>query len=188
VNFSAAPQAGELLVCSEADGRGFFDQAVILLLDSDENGAIGVALNRPSNTPVEQVLPDWGAELTPPAVLFAGGPMTPNGAICLAQVMESGEEPPGWRPIRGDLGLLHLDTPVEIAAGAYSDVRVFAGYAGWDPGQLNDELDRGLWIRAQLQDEDVFGVQSSGLWRRVLRRAGGDSGLLSGYAEQPARN
>lgn len=93
-----------------------------------------------------------------------------------------------WNLRRIDLGLLHLDTPVEIAAGAYSDVRVFAGYAGWDPGQLNDELDRGLWIRAQLQDEDVFGVQSSGLWRRVLRRAGGDSGLLSGYAEQPARN
>ncbi|MDK9625138.1 YqgE/AlgH family protein [Propionibacterium freudenreichii] len=188
MNFSSSPHAGELLVSSEAAGGGFFDQAVIFLLDNDENGAIGVALNKPSTTPVAEVLPAWAGELNPPSVLFAGGPVAPNGAICLAKVMDSGEEPPGWRPVLGDVGLLHLGTPVEIAAGAYSDVRVFAGYSGWDPGQLSDELDRGVWLRAPARDEDVFGAQAEGLWRRVLRRVGGDAGLLSGYADKPALN
>lgn len=188
MNFSSSPHAGELLVSNEASGAGFFDQAVVLLLDSDENGAIGVALNKPSTTPVSGVLPAWSQELNPPSVLFAGGPVSPNGAICLAKVMDSGEEPPGWRSIMGDIGLLHLDTPVEIAAGAYSDVRVFAGYSGWDPGQLADELDRGVWMRAAARDEDIFGAHAEGLWRRVLRRVGGAAGLLSGYTGSPALN
>lgn len=78
VNFSSSPHAGELLVSSEAAGGGFFDQAVIFLLDNDENGAIGVALNKPSTTPVAEVLPAWAGELNPPSVLFAGGPVAPT--------------------------------------------------------------------------------------------------------------
>ncbi|SER69520.1 putative transcriptional regulator [Propionibacterium cyclohexanicum] len=182
------PQAGELLVSAAGRDAGFFDQAVILLLDNDENGAIGVALNKPSTTPVSNVLPAWAGQLNPPPVLFAGGPVTPNGAICLAKVLDRSEEPPGWRPVVGDVGLLHLDTPVEIVHGAYSDVRVFAGYAGWQPGQLEAELRQHVWIRSTPREEDIFGTNAQGLWRRVLRRQGGEAALLSAYTDDPSRN
>ncbi|MFT8394688.1 YqgE/AlgH family protein [Propionibacterium sp.] len=188
MNISAVPKAGELLVCSSGQGAGFFDQAVVLLLDNDESGAIGVALNKPSTTPVSNVLPAWADQLNPPPVLFAGGPVTPNGAICLAKVLDRSEEPPGWRPVVGDVGLLHLDTPVEIVNGAYSDVRVFAGYAGWEPGQLEGELKRGVWFLSTLHEEDIFGTSTEGLWRRVLRRQGGEAALLSAFTEDPSRN
>lgn len=188
VAVSDDPRPGELLVSTSGQDAGFFDQAVVLLLDNDENGAIGVALNKPSTTPVSHVLPAWADQLNPPSVLFAGGPVTPNGAICLAKVLDRGEEPPGWRPVVGDVGLLHLDTPVEIVSGAYSDVRVFAGYSGWEPGQLEGELERGVWVRSTPREEDIFGTSSEGLWRRVLRRLGGESALLSAYTVDPSLN
>lgn len=173
---------------TQPSGAGFFDQSVILILESDDDGAIGVALNKPSPMLVSQVLPDWEPQLNPPQVLFAGGPVLPNGALCLAKVQDPGEDPLGWRRIVGDVGVLHLDTPVEIAAGAFSDVRVFAGYCGWEPGQLTEEIRRGAWLRTSPREEEIFGARTEGLWRQVLRRLGGQAALLSAYTASPELN
>ncbi|CAM2908764.1 YqgE/AlgH family protein [Propionibacterium acidifaciens] len=173
---------------TQPSGAGFFDQSVILMLESDEDGALGVALNKPSALPVSQVLPDWEPQLNPPQVLFAGGPVLPNGAICLAKVLDPGEDPLGWRRIIGDIGVLHLDTPVELTAGAFSDVRVFAGYCGWDPGQLAEEMRHGAWVRTTPREEEIFGADAGDLWRKVLRRLGGQAALLSAYTATPELN
>ncbi|WP_316668532.1 YqgE/AlgH family protein [uncultured Propionibacterium sp.] len=179
---------GELLVSTHPDGAGFFDQSVVLLLESDDDGVIGVALNKPSPMPVAQVLPDWESQLNPPQVLFAGGPVLPNGALCLAKVLDPGEDPLGWRRIVGDIGVLHLDTPVELAAGAFSDVRVFAGYCGWEAGQLVEEIRHGAWLRTTPREEEIFGADTEDLWRRVLRRLGGQAALLSAFTASPELN
>ncbi|WP_232012499.1 YqgE/AlgH family protein [Propionibacterium australiense] len=179
---------GELLVSTHPVGAGFFDQSVILLLESDTDGAVGIALNKPSQMPVSQVLPDWEAQLNPPQVLFAGGPVLPNGALCLAKVLDPGEDPLGWRRITGDIGVLHLDTPVELAVGAFSDVRVFAGYSGWEAGQLEREIRQGAWLRTTPREEEIFGADTDDLWRRVLRRMGSQAALLSAYTANPELN
>ena len=91
--------------------------------------------------------------------------MSPNGAICLASVATAGEEPPGWRPLFDTVGLLHLDTPIEIVAGAYRDLRIFAGYAGWAAGQLQAEIAEGMWHVVDADYADVFGDEPLDLWR-----------------------
>ena len=182
------PTAGDLLVASVLLSDGVFNQSVVLVLDSDEDGALGVVLNEISSTSLNAVLPDWVQSVSEPQVLFHGGPVSPNGAICLASVAATGEEPPGWRPLFDSVGLLHLDTPIEIVAGAYQDLRIFAGYAGWQPGQLQSELEEGMWHVLDAQYSDVFGLQPLNLWRQVLRRQPGELSFFSTWVEDPERN
>ena len=121
-------------------------------------------------------------------VLFTGGPVSPHGAVCVAKVADPAEEPPGWRRVIGDIGLLHLDTPVELAAGGYTALRIYAGYSGWSPGQLEDELARGQWYRMDSREDDIFTADPNGLWRRVLGRHGGTPALLSTWPDDPELN
>ena len=127
---SNRPRPGELLLATTTVADEYWEQVVILLLDCDETGALGVILNRVAEPSLAEVLPQWQSLVCPPQELFSGGPVSPTGAICLAKLLDPTEEPPGWRRIRGDLGLLHLDTPTELVHGAFADLRIFAGYAG----------------------------------------------------------
>lgn len=182
------PKAGELLLARAGVEDPLWGQSVILLLDCDDTGSLGVMLHRISEIPMADVLPGWESLVCPPARIFTGGPVSTDGAVCLAKLSLSHEEPPGWRRVRGDLGLLHLDTPTELVEGAYADLRIFAGYCGWDAGQLEAELVRGDWHRVPSRDEDVFGAQPEGLWRRVLRRQGGDLAWFSTWLADPEHN
>jgi putative transcriptional regulator len=182
------PRAGDLLVASVLLADGVFNQSVVLVLDADGDGALGVILNEISQTPLDAVLPDWVDAVSEPKLLFSGGPVSPNGAICLASVAKPGEEPPGWRPLFDTVGLLHLDTPIEIVAGAYRDLRIFAGYAGWAAGQLQGELAEGMWHVVPAEYADVFGRRPTGLWRRVLRRQPNQLAWFSTWVEDPEHN
>src|SRR4029450_1540326 len=164
------PAAGDLLVASIMLADGVFNQTVVLILDADEGGGRGVILNASSQTPLDAVLPDWASTVSEPRMLFHGGPVSPNGAICLASVADNGEEPPGWRPLFDTVGLLPLGTPTEIVTGAYRDLRIFAGYAGWAAGQLQSEIAEGMWHLAPADYSDVFGRRPLQLWRPGVRR------------------
>ena len=182
------PDPGDLLVASIALADGVFNSTVVLVLDSDADGALGVILNEISQTPLDAVLPDWVPTVSEPRLLFHGGPVSPNGAICLASVRERGEEPPGWRRLFENVGLLHLDTPIEIVAGAYADLRIFAGYSGWAAGQLQAEIAQGMWHVVPAVHDDVFGRRPLDLWRTVLRRQRGRLALFSTWLEDPDLN
>lgn len=180
-------KAGDLLVSHVQVNDGAFDRAVVLVLDSDASGTLGVILNRFSEVALEAVLPAWSDQASVPQVLFDGGPVSPHGAICLA-ALAGEEEPPGWRRVFADVGLLHLDTPVELVAGAYADLRIFAGYAGWDPMQLETELARGWWFVVEGHHGDVFGDDPEGLWRAVLRRQNPEIAVYSTWTDDPEAN
>jgi len=182
------PAPGGVLVASVLLADGVFNQTVVLILDCDEDGALGVILNEISQTPLDAVLPDWVNTVSKPQLLFHGGPVSPNGAICLASVAAVGEEPPGWRPLFDTVGLLHLDTPIEIVAGAYRDLRIFAGYAGWSAGQLESEIAEGMWHVVAADYSDVFGSSPLDLWRTVLRRQKSEVALFSTWLENPELN
>lgn len=181
------PQAGDLLVAGVQSMSDTFDRTVILILDKDDSGALGVILNRVSSVDLSAALPQWSGLVCEPQEMFTGGPMSPDGAICLASCQDEAE-PPGWRRLFGSIGLLHLDTPVEIVEGAFRDLRIFAGYAGWAPHQLENELLHGVWFLVNATYSDVFTRTPQRLWRQVLRRQGGDLGVLSTWTDQPEAN
>lgn len=167
------PGPGMLLVASPELTDPNFADAVVLLLDT-EDGALGVLVNRPSTVPVDAVLSDWHHQVSDPGVLFQGGPVSPEGAIAVAQLRRDATEPIGYRSVTEDLGLIDLDTPVELVSGSLAAMRVFAGYAGWSAGQLQGEIERGDWYVVPGDPTDAFREDSSGLWRDVLRRQPGE--------------
>lgn len=181
------PAAGRLLVAAPTMSDPNFARTIVLLVEVGTDGALGVVLNRTTEVAVAEVLDDWAALISPPAVLFRGGPVEVDSALGLARVRE-GEEPLGWRRACGDLGLVDLDAPVEVLAEAVSGMRIFAGYAGWGAGQLEDEIAEGAWFVVEGEDEDALNADAEGLWRRVLRRQGGRLAMLATLPEDPRQN
>jgi putative transcriptional regulator len=156
------------------------------------DGTLGVVLNRPTEVPVGQVLEQWTDLVTQPSVVFKGGPVSPNSALALALVPGK-DEPLGWRALDGApalarLGLLDLDTPPSVLAPAIASLRVYAGYAGWSPGQLKDEIEEGAWHVVTAEPGDVFAAAPDVLWRTVLRRQEGDLAFLATYPDDPGLN
>lgn len=185
---------GRLLVATPALGDGTFDRSVVLLLDHDEDGALGVVVNRPTPVDVAEVLPSWQPYACEPGVLFQGGPVALDSALGLAVVATDGEdyEPPGWRRVVGRLGLVDLDAVPEDLAAMVSRLRIFAGYAGWGSGQLEAELREGAWYVVPADSSgaylDAFSAEPDRLWRAVLRRQGGDLAMVSTYLDDPSLN
>ncbi len=167
-------RAGMLLVASPALLDPNFADTVVLLLDVDDNGALGVVLNRPSVVAVADVLADWGDVVAEPEVLFHGGPVSTEGALAVAKLRAEDDVPVGFREVTGQLGLVDLDTPVELLDGSLDGLRIFAGYAGWGAEQLDGEIAEGSWYVVPSQPLDVFRVDPGDLWRDVLRRQPGE--------------
>jgi putative transcriptional regulator len=183
--------AGRLLVATPELGEGPFERSVVLLLDHDENGALGVVINRPTEVDVSEVLPSWQPLASAPGVLFQGGPVALDSALGLALVpsgADDEEEPLGWRRVVGRLGLVDLDTPPELLAAELTDLRIFAGYAGWAGGQLEEEVAEEAWVDAEAVPDDVFTDDHAGLWSRVLERKGGTWRLIARMPEDPSVN
>jgi putative transcriptional regulator len=167
-------RAGMLLVASPALLDPNFADSVVLLLDVDEGGALGVVLNRPSGVRVRDVLEGWGEVVSEPDVLFQGGPVSVQGALAVGAVRTERDVPVGFREVEGGLGLVDLDTPLELVEGSLAHLRIFAGYAGWGADQLAGEIEEGSWYVVPAQASDVFRADTSGLWRDVLRRQPGE--------------
>ncbi len=187
------PGAGRLLVATPLLGDPNFKRAVVLIVEHEETeGTLGVVLNRPTKIPVGQVLEQWTELITDPSVLFRGGPVAQNSALALAMVPGK-EEPLGWRALDGApalarLGLLDLDAPPRLLAPAIQSLRVYAGYAGWSPGQLDAEIDEGAWFVLPAEPGDIFAAEPEQLWRAVLQRQEGDIAFLATYPEDPGLN
>lgn len=187
------PVPGDLLVASVAPEAGYknlhFDEAVVLVLEADDDGAIGVILNRPlPEVDFPEQLPGWAELMTAPMQLFYGGPVSTRGAVCLAHLAE-GEEPPlGYGPLYDHIGFLELDTPLSLVVDHYEAMRVFAGYARWESGELEAEIEDGLWHLSSARPTDVFAGEPRGLWRSVLRRSSGQVSFFSSWTSQAAYN
>jgi putative transcriptional regulator len=167
-------RAGMLLVATPALLDPNFIDAVVLLLDVDDQGALGVVLNRPSGVRVGEVLEGWGDVVVEPDVLFQGGPVSTQGALAIATLRTEDDVPVGFRAVEGRLGLVDLDTPIELLEGSLDGLRIFAGYAGWGAEQLDGEIEEGSWYVVPAQPPDVFRDDPSELWRDVLRRQPGE--------------
>lgn len=181
-------RAGSLLVATPALVDPNFDHAVVLVLDHDEDGTLGVVLNRPSPVPVGDILSDWQPLASSPGVLFHGGPVGTDSALAVAELPADEEDPIGWRRLYDGTGLVDLDTPTEIIGPAVDRLRIFAGYAGWGTGQLESEVEEGSWYVVPSEPSDLFGDDPGGLWKRVLRRQPGELAWVSTRPADPSHN
>jgi putative transcriptional regulator len=185
--------SGRLLVATPLLGDPNFRRTVILIVeDEPEEGTLGVVLNRPTEVQVGQVLEPWTELVTGPSVVFKGGPVSPNSALALA-LARGDDEPLGWRSLDGSsltarIGLVDLEAPPELLAGGITSLRVFAGYAGWGPGQLQSEIEEGAWYVLSGEPTDAFLAEPEQLWPAVLRRQGGEFAIVATYPEDPMLN
>jgi len=179
------PAAGRLLVATPLLGDPHFARTVVYLLEHDGGGTVGVVLNRPSHTPVGQVLPDWHDAVSGPAVVFGGGPVQPDGALCLGE-LDPGAS--GIREVVDGVSTVDLDGDVTVIAPIARRLRVFAGHAGWAPGQLVDELAEGAWWVVPGTPDDLFSEHPGTMWRTVLRRQPAPLNLLSTYPPDVTQN
>ncbi|MCQ4083853.1 YqgE/AlgH family protein [Streptomyces sp. RB6PN25] len=184
---------GRLLVATPALADPNFDRAVVLLLDHDEEGSLGVVLNRPTPVGVGDVLESWAQLAGTPQVVFQGGPVSLDSALGLAVVPgepQDGEEgePLGWRRVHGAIGLVDLEAPPELLAAELGSLRIFAGYSGWGPGQLEDELVEGAWYVVESEPGDVSSPDPERLWRSVLRRQRNELAMVATYPDDPSLN
>ena len=174
--------SGMLLVATPALQDPNFVDTVVLLLDVNDEGALGVVLNRPSQVLVADVLEPWREVVAEPEVLFRGGPVGTDGALAVARLRDPDAAPIGWRPVAGLLGMVDLHTPTELVDGSVSAMRVFAGYAGWGAGQLAGEVEEGSWYVVTSEAADAFRDDPGELWRDVMRR---QPGMLAWHVNRP---
>ena len=163
-----------------------FFRSVVFMIEHADEGAVGVVLNQPSETRLVDVLPEWAAASALPAVAFVGGPVQPQDALIgLARFTPRGgageEGADAWQPLLGRIGIVDLGRSPDEARGAIEAVRVFAGYSGWGPGQLDRELEQGGWFVVDADPDDILTPDPASLWRVVLRRQGGDVAVSANY-------
>jgi putative transcriptional regulator len=177
--------AGRLLVATPTLTDPNFSRTVVLLLGHGDEGALGVVLNRRSEVPVGAMLPSWEEWVAPPAVVFAGGPVSPQAAIALARATNAVE---GFAAFGPGLGTVDLEQDAALLGPQLAGLRVFAGYAGWGTGQLEGEIGAGAWYVVDALPGDGFSPDPEGLWRDVLRRQPGDLRLVASFPPDPTLN
>jgi putative transcriptional regulator len=177
---------GRLLVATPAIETGPFMRSVVFVLDHDADGALGVILNRPLDSEVDDVLPDWAGLVNAPVCLFDGGPVAMDSALALGVIADVAP-PIGWRQMAGRVGLVDLEGPLP-GNGEFAGIRVFAGYAGWGADQLEAELEEGAWLVVEAYDSDLMSPQPETLWREVLRRQDNDVRFWTTFPDDPSAN
>jgi putative transcriptional regulator len=145
-------------------GDPTFHRTVIFMLEHTAGGALGLVLNKPTSHDLPDSLKNWKSRLSEPTRIFRGGPVQPDGIIALGRAYEHS----AVTPI--DL----LDSSQELFS-----LRLFHGYSGWGPGQLDAELSEHSWIVVPAQTDDPFTREPDDLWRAVLDRQGGELAWLA---------
>jgi len=170
---------GRLLVAMPVLDDPAFARAVVLLIDHDEDGALGVVLNRASDVPASEATDTLIDLISAPGVLFGGGPVEPDALVAIGRAHD-GALATDTTFVEG-LRLVDLDQDPVLAGVELTQVRLFAGYAGWAPGQLEHEVWHGAWAVVDSVPSDVFTEQPETLWRDVLARQRGNLRLLADF-------
>lgn len=177
---------GQLLIASPTLLDPNFQRTVVLVTAHDEQGAMGIVLNRPADATVDEALP----ELTPlvddgEAIVHVGGPVEQSAVMALAEFDDPGE---AAAIVFGNVGFVQADGDTLLVAAATRRVRIFAGYAGWGAGQLEAELEEEAWFVGAPAPDDVFTPSWGSLWSEVLRRMGGPYALVATMPPDPSLN
>lgn len=183
-------QPGWLLIATPALRDPNFRRTVVYLIAHNDEGSIGVVINRPSETAVHTVLPAWGQHASRPPVLYVGGPVHTDAAMAVGVLRPGvdGSELAFAEPVAGAVVIVNLDGEPDVAAPRLRGLRVFAGHAGWAAGQLVDEIDDGAWDVLPGLPDDLLAGPLVDVWFRVLRRQGWPEALKAYHPSDVLRN
>lgn len=188
-----APQALQhrLLVATPALGDPNFERAVVLILDHGADGAFGLVLNRRTGTPISEIVHGWGRLSAPPGEIFRGGPVSPESVIALARrtpFAVSDDASRALTSVYDDIVAVDLDTDPAELLSCITELRLYAGYAGWGAGQLESELAQNAWFVVDAQPTDPFRPDPEQLWRSVLGRQSGRLAIFARFPDDPLAN
>lgn len=175
---------GKLLVASPALVDPNFARTVVFITEHNDEGAMGIVLNRPSETAVEAVVPPL-ADIAGSEPVYVGGPVQPEAIVLLAEFAD--HDAAAWIVV-ADVGLASADVDLDELAKAVRRGRVYAGYSGWGAGQLEAEMGVDSWIVEPPLPKELFPDDPVTLWRDVLARKGGQYALISRMPEDPSQN
>lgn len=177
---------GQLLLDSGQLRGSFFQRTVVLICQHDPEGAFGLVLNRATGNKAGEMIVADIPERLKSCPLFLGGPVQPSALSFLQSdpfILQANVMP--------NLSIGHsLEELVEATESFSPDrkIKMFAGYAGWSPGQLEDEMKREAWLTHPATLDLVFDDNPDQLWRRILRRKGWRYRLLAEMPDDPSLN
>jgi putative transcriptional regulator len=175
---------GKLLVASPALVDPNFARTVALITEHNDEGAMGIVLNRPSETAVQDVVPDL-ATAAGEGPIFIGGPVQPQALVVLAEFADP--EAAAWIVV-ADVGFVAAETDHADLERVIRRGRVYAGYSGWGAGQLEAELEEEAWIVEPPLPAELFPEDPEALWHDVLERKGGQYALIARMPDDPSVN
>jgi putative transcriptional regulator len=176
---------GQLLIAGPALLDQNFWRTVVLMVEHNEEGALGLVLNRPSETSIGDAVPQLDELLDSDDPIFIGGPVQPSAVIVLAEF----EDPSDAALLAfDDVGVLGTGASLDDPVAGVRRGRAFVGHAGWGPGQLDGELERGDWIVEPATVDDAFSPEPEALWPEVLTRKGGSYALIARMPPDPSVN
>jgi putative transcriptional regulator len=179
-----ATLTGKLLLSNASLFDPNFRKTIVLIGHHDEDGAVGVVLNRQLEVTVDEAVPPLSEIVPPGEPLFLGGPVQQQAAVVVAEF----DDPSRAGVIAFDhVGFLPEEADQEHLEGV-SRARVFAGYAGWGPGQLEAELEEDAWIVTAAHADDVFSAEPEHLWDSVVQRLGARYEVMRLLPEDPSLN
>ncbi len=176
---------GQLLIAGPPLLDPNFWRTVVLVVEHSEEGALGLVLNRPSETTVGEAVEELAELVGEDEQLFIGGPVQPSAVIVLAQFDDPGD---AALTAFDDVGVLGTASGPEQLSVGVRQARAFVGHAGWGPGQLDTELERDDWILEQSTLQDAFTADPPELWSSVLIRKGGSYALVARMPADPSSN
>jgi len=177
---------GQLLVAAPSLIDPNFRRTVVFIAEHTEEGAMGLILNRPAPTTVGEAVADIDWLVDPDSPVYLGGPVRPEEAIVVAEFEEEAHD---VALVHEGIGFVSVEPDDRDAtAAAVRRARLFAGFAGWGPGQLESELDAPGWITVPVETDDVFTEDAEALWSTVLRRKGREYALLATMPPDPSLN
>jgi len=176
---------GKLLIASPTLADPNFARTVVLVAEHGEEGAMGLVLNRPAEATVAEAAPQLEELVDGEEPLFVGGPVQPTAVIVLAAFADPTA---AGLLIRDDVGFLSAQEELAASRAATERTRVFAGHAGWGPGQLDEELENEDWIVEEPRPHELFPEDPETLWRDILTRKGGTFALVARMPLDPSVN
>jgi putative transcriptional regulator len=176
---------GMLLFSTPALYDPNFRRTVVLVGEHSEEGAMGLVLNRASESTVGEAVPELADIVEADTLVYVGGPVQPRAVLVLAEF----EDPSAAATVVcGDIGFARADGDIEHLARATRRARVFAGYSGWSPGQLEIELEEDSWLVEPVASTDLFPEPGEDLFGSALRGKGGRYRVLAMLPIDPRQN
>ncbi len=166
-----------LLIAQPMMLDGNFDQTVIFMIEHNDDGALGVVLNRPLDLGITDAMPEWSVLAAEPQMVFSGGPVGHGSALALADAVLD-DVGGSFTQVMGTIGMVDLASTDDLDKGLVR-LRVFSGYSGWGAGQLDAEINQGGWFVVDAEPDDIFTADPSTLWSQVLKRQGGSLARLA---------